>query len=120
MHVVIFEVEPKDGCRADYLDLAAELRSELEKIDGFIAVERFESLTQPGKILSLSAWEDEAAIERWRRHGQHDGAQVEGRDSLFARYRIRVASVVRDYDRDTSPWRSGAPGTDGNAGSSKP
>ena len=115
MHVVIFEVEPKDGSRESYLDLAAALREELEKIEGFISVERFESLVNPGKILSLSTWEDEAAIARWRRHAHHDNAQVAGRESLFARYRIRVASVLRDYDRDSSPWRSAAAHAAGHA-----
>lgn len=105
MHVVIFEVEPKDGRHETYFETAAALRAELEQIEGFISVERFESLTTPGKLLSLSTWEDEAAIRRWREQAEHHDAQTAGRDSLFARYRIRVAEVVRDYDRDTSPWR---------------
>lgn len=105
MHVVIFEVEPMDGRHETYFETAAALRAELEQIEGFISVERFESLTTPGKLLSLSAWEDEAAIRRWREQAEHHDAQTAGRDSLFARYRIRVAEVVRDYDRDTSPWR---------------
>ena len=80
--------------------------AELETVEGFISVERFESLVTPGKILSLSTWEDEAAIRRWRERSAHYAAQSAGRDSLFARYRIRVAEVGRDYDRETSPWRT--------------
>lgn len=105
MHVVIFEVEPKDGCHETYFETAAALRAELETVEGFISVERFESLVTPGKLLSLSTWEDEAAIRRWRERSAHYAAQTAGRDSLFDRYRIRVAEVARDYDRDTSPWR---------------
>src|SRR5690348_13451245 len=106
MHAVIFEVEPEPGRRQDYLDIAARLRPELEKIDGFISVERFESLTQPGKILSLSFWRDEAAVERWRRHEEHQAAQRAGRGGIFRNYRLRVAAVIRDYgmnDRAEAP-----------------
>ena len=106
MHVVIFEVEPKDGRRETYFEMAAALREELQQIDGFISVERFESLVTPGKILSLSTWEDEAAIQRWRDHVHHNDSQTAGRETMFERYRIRVAAVVRDYDKATSPWRS--------------
>jgi len=105
MHVVIFEVQPKDGRRETYFGMAAALKSELEQIEGFISVERFESLVTPGKILSLSTWEDEAAIQRWRDHAHHHDAQSAGRDTMFERYRIRVAEVARDYNRETSPWR---------------
>lgn len=97
MHAVIFEVEPEAGRRQDYLDIALRLRSELEKIDGFISVERFESLTQPGKILSLSFWRDEAAVARWRRQAEHRAAQRAGRTGIFRTYRLRVAAVLRDY-----------------------
>jgi heme-degrading monooxygenase HmoA len=97
MHAVIFEVEPEDGRRQDYLDIAARLRPELEKIDGFISIERFESLTQPGKILSLSFWRDEAAVVTWRCHEEHRAAQRAGRGGIFRNYRLRVAAVVRDY-----------------------
>ena len=97
MYAVIFEVEPAAGRQQEYLDLAAALRPELEKIDGFISVERFSSLTKPGKILSLSIWRDEAAIMRWRQHEEHHLAQIKGRGGVFADYRLRVASVVRDY-----------------------
>jgi heme-degrading monooxygenase HmoA len=97
MMAVIFEVEPAAGAMQDYLDLAAALREELSKIDGFISIERFESLTQKGKILSLSFWRDEDAIRRWRTLQAHRAAQTRGRSSIFANYRLRVAEVVRDY-----------------------
>ena len=107
MYVVIFEVQPKPGAgREGYLDLAAKLKPELEKIDGFISVERFASLTSEGKILSLSTWRDEAAVIRWRMQMEHRGAQAKGRGELFADYRIRVAQVVRDYgmfEREQAP-----------------
>ena len=97
MHAVIFEVEPAPERRQDYLDIAARLRPELEQIDGFISVERFESLAQPGKILSLSIWRDEAAVKQWRNLESHRIAQAAGRGGVFADYRLRVASVMRDY-----------------------
>jgi heme-degrading monooxygenase HmoA len=97
MYAVIFEVEPDPARRQDYLDIAARLRPELEKIDGFISVERFQSLTQPDKILSLSFWRDAAAVERWRSHEEHRAAQRAGRSGIFRGYRLRVAAVVRDY-----------------------
>src|SRR5512146_1184577 len=97
MHAVIFEVEPEAGRRRDYLDIAARLRPELEKIDGFISIERFESLSNPGKILSLSFWRDEAAIVRWRAQEEHRAAQRAGRTGIFRDYRLRVAAVLRDY-----------------------
>ena len=97
MYAVIFEVEPEAGREQDYLDIAARLRPELEKIDGFISIERFRSLSQEGKILSLSFWRDEDAIARWRQQEQHQAAQRAGRDRIFRDYRIRVAAVMRDY-----------------------
>ena len=97
MFAVIFEVQPKPGRVEDYLEIAARLRPELEKIDGFVSVERFQSLTTEGKYLSLSIWRDEAAVRRWREHAAHHAAQAEGRGAIFADYRIRVAAVVRDY-----------------------
>ena len=106
MHAVIFEVWPKQGRKGEYLDIAAALKPELEKIDGFISVERFASLTEEGKILSLSFWRDEAAVIRWREHAEHQAAQGRGRHELFADYRLRVASVIRDYgpeDREEAP-----------------
>lgn len=109
MYAVIFEVRPRPGREQDYLSMAQSLRGELEKIDGFISVERFASLYQEGKMLSLSFWRDEEAVKRWRNHVQHRAAQRRGREEIFADYRIRVASVVRDYgmvERDEAP---GAP-----------
>ncbi|OGA37360.1 MAG: antibiotic biosynthesis monooxygenase [Betaproteobacteria bacterium RIFCSPLOWO2_12_FULL_62_13] len=97
MYAVIFEVQPKPGREKDYLAIAQQLSAELEKIEGFISVERFASLYNQGKILSLSFWRDEAAVERWRSHAAHREAQRRGRGEIFADYRIRVASVVRDY-----------------------
>ncbi|MGE5268947.1 MAG: antibiotic biosynthesis monooxygenase family protein [Thiohalocapsa sp.] len=106
MHAVIFEVEPEPERRQDYLDIAARLRPELEKIDGFLSIERFESLTNPGKILSLSFWRDATAVENWRRQEQHQQAQRAGRTGIFRAYRLRVAEVLRDYgmnDRAEAP-----------------
>ena len=97
MYAVIFEVEPNDGRAERYFELAALLKPELEKVDGFISVERFESLTTKGKFLSLSFWRDEAALKAWRSHMGHQTAQREGKTSVFQDYRIRVAEVVRDY-----------------------
>ena len=94
---VIFEVWPASGEQNHYLDLAAALRGELEKIDGFISVERFQSLTEPGKLLSLSIWRDEAAVAAWRNRPSHRATQAKGRAGVFANYRLRVASVIRDY-----------------------
>jgi heme-degrading monooxygenase HmoA len=92
---VIFEVWPADGRRESYLDHAARLRPELEKIDGFISVERFQSLTDARKMLSLSFWRDEAAVARWRNHARHRATQKAGRSGVFQD--LRVAGVIRDY-----------------------
>lgn len=97
MIAVIFEVWPAPGRKQEYLDLAASLRPLLEQIDGFISIERFESLNEPGKILSLSVFRDEAAVARWRQLEQHRDAQSRGRDGVFRDYRLRVAGVIRDY-----------------------
>jgi heme-degrading monooxygenase HmoA len=94
---VIFEVWPKPARRHEYLDIAAALRRDLEAIDGFISVERFESLNEPGKLLSLSFWRDEAAVRAWRNLAAHRSAQARGRAEIFADYRLRVAGVLRDY-----------------------
>ena len=99
MHVVIFEVEPREGRKDAYFALAAELKAELEKIDGFVSVERFQSLTDPGKLLSLSFWRDEDAVARWRNEVHHRESQAAGRSGIFADYRLRIASVVRDYGK---------------------
>jgi heme-degrading monooxygenase HmoA len=106
MIAVIFEFEPSADRREDYLELASALRPELDSIDGFISIERFESLSQPGKLLSLSFWRDEAAIAAWRNLEPHRDAQRAGRGGIFDDYRLRVASVIRDYgmqDRDAAP-----------------
>jgi heme-degrading monooxygenase HmoA len=97
MIAVIFEVHPAEGQRDAYLDHAARLRSELDEIDGFISVERFQSLTDPGKIVSLSFFRDEAAVTRWRNHTRHRATQAAGRGGIFEDYRLRIAEVVRDY-----------------------
>ena len=97
MMAVIFEVWPADGRKESYLDHAARLRPELERMDGFISVERFQSLTEPGKLLSLSFWRDEAAVARWRNHAEHRATQAAGRNGVFRDYRLRVAAVARDY-----------------------
>ncbi|HZQ35334.1 MAG TPA: antibiotic biosynthesis monooxygenase [Dehalococcoidia bacterium] len=109
MIAVIFQVEPRNGRAQEYLDLAAGLRGDLEQIDGFISVERFESVYNPGKFVSISFWRDEAAILRWREHLGHQQAQARGRGELFAGYRISVAQIVRDYGREDGD-RAEAPG----------
>jgi heme-degrading monooxygenase HmoA len=97
MIAVIFEVWPADGHKNDYLDIAARLRSDLVAIDGFISVERFQSLSDPDKLLSLSFWRDEDAVTRWRNHSAHRRSQTVGRTDIFRDYRLRVAHVLRDY-----------------------
>ncbi|HYI82945.1 MAG TPA: antibiotic biosynthesis monooxygenase [Acetobacteraceae bacterium] len=97
MIAVIFEVWPAEGERQHYLDLAAALRADLERIDGFISVERFQSLTEPSKLLSLSFWRDEEAVRAWRNRPPHRATQAKGRAGVFPDYRLRIASVVRDY-----------------------
>lgn len=97
MIAVIFEVWPAPGRADDYFGVAAALRPDLEKMDGFISVERFESLTEKGKFLSVSFWRDEAAVAAWRALERHRGAQEAGRGGIFADYRLRVAAVLRDY-----------------------
>ena len=109
MIAVIFEVWPAAGRKQEYLDLAASLRPLLEQVDGFISIERFESLTEPGKVLSLSVFRDEAAVARWRTLEQHRAAQAQGRGRVFRDYRLRVAGVIRDYgmnERDQAPGDS--------------
>lgn len=112
MMAVIFEVVPAPHVgRERYLELAAQLGPELERIDGFLSIERFQSLANPDKILSLSFWRDEAAVHAWRRLESHRAAQAEGRSGVFADYRLRVAAVVRDYglrERDEAPADSRA------------
>jgi heme-degrading monooxygenase HmoA len=111
MIAVIFEVVPRPGQMSAYMDTAAALRPSLEGIDGFISIERFQSLVEPGRVLSLSFWRDEEAIRQWRNVTAHRAAQTAGRDSIFADYRLRVAAVMRDYgmnDRDEAPQDSRA------------
>lgn len=107
MIAILFEVWPKDAeSRQAYLDVAASLRAQLEEIEGFISVERFESLSEPGKLLSLSTFRDERAVETWRQLEKHRAAQTFGREKAFRDYRIRVASVIRDYgmfEREEAP-----------------
>jgi heme-degrading monooxygenase HmoA len=97
MIAVIFEVRPAEGETQHYLGLAAALREDLMTMDGFISVERFQSLTDPGKLLSLSFWRDEAAIAAWRNRPPHRATQAKGRAGVFADYRLRIAGVIRDY-----------------------
>lgn len=111
MIAIIFEVHPADGHKDQYLDIAAAMRPLAEQIDGFISVERFQSLMDPTKLLSISFWEDEAAVARWRNLEKHRRAQEKGRGGVFDDYRLRVAHVIRDYgmfERDEAPGDSRA------------
>jgi heme-degrading monooxygenase HmoA len=106
MIAVIFEVWPAEGEKNHYLDLAAALKTELMAVDGFISVERFQSITEPDKMLSLSFFRDEEAVMQWRKSSAHRATQAKGRAGVFANYRLRVASVLRDYgmrERDDAP-----------------
>jgi len=106
MIAVIFEAFPAEGKWQEYLDIAAQLRPELNKIEGFISIERFQSMTDPEKVLSLSFWENEESVKQWRNIELHRQAQQAGRQSVFNDYRLRVASVVRDYGMTN---RTGSP-----------
>lgn len=106
MIAVIFEVQVAQGKTSEYLDIANEIKPLLSKIEGFISVERFQSLTNEGKVLSLSFWRDEEAIQEWRALESHRFAQSKGRGGVFENYRLRVAGVMRDYGMDN---RSEAP-----------
>lgn len=106
MIAVIFEAEPHPAQKRAYLDAAAVLRPQLESIDGFVSIERFESLSQPGRLVSLSFWRDEQAVRQWRNLEAHRRIQAAGRERIFADYRLRVAAVLRDYglnDRAEAP-----------------
>ena len=106
MIAVIFEVFPAKGKVEEYLDIAAELKPQLDKIDGFISIERFQSFSEEGKVLSLSFWRDEKAIEEWRNLETHRLAQEKGRKGVFSDYRLRVANICRDYgmkNREQAP-----------------
>jgi heme-degrading monooxygenase HmoA len=111
MIAVIFEVWPADGQRQRYLDLAAALREDLVRMDGFVSIERFQSLSEPDKLLSLSVWRDEEAVRAWRNLPSHRATQGAGRAGVFRDYRLRVAAVIRDYglnERDEAPADSRA------------
>ncbi|OAN86174.1 antibiotic biosynthesis monooxygenase family protein [Sulfitobacter geojensis] len=111
MIAVIFEVMPDPNHKTDYLDIAAEMRPLVEEVEGFISVERFQSLSNPDKLLSLSFFEDEAAVARWRSLVAHRKAQAKGRKGIFTDYHLRIAHVIRDYgmfDRDEAPTDSRA------------
>ncbi|OAP40812.1 antibiotic biosynthesis monooxygenase [Sinorhizobium glycinis] len=115
MIAVIFEVLPAEEKRDTYLGLAADLRPLLDDIDGFISIERFQSLADPNKLLSLSFWRDEEAVKAWRNGAEHRAAQAAGRAGVFADYRLRIAAVVRDYGlnerheapEDSRQWHEG-------------
>jgi heme-degrading monooxygenase HmoA len=109
MIAVIAEIWPKEMGKQAYLDIATQLRPLLNDIDGFISIERFESLYEPGKILSLSFWRDEAAVEKWRKLEVHRAAQARGRTDLFQDYRLRIGAIIRDYgmtSREETPLDS--------------
>ena len=111
MIAVIFEVMPAEGRKDEYLDIAAAMRPMVEQVEGFISVERFQSLTNPDKLLSISFFEDEAALDRWRNLPAHRGAQAQGRAGIFSDYRLKIAHVMRDYgmfDRAEAPTDSKA------------
>jgi heme-degrading monooxygenase HmoA len=111
MIAVIFEVIPREGQKGAYLGAAASLRHHLDRVDGFLSIERFESLAQPGKFLSLSFWRDEEAVRQWRTLEEHRRMQQAGRQNMFEDYRLRVAGVIRDYgmlDRTAAPEDSKA------------
>jgi len=97
MIAVIFEVIPNEGKKEEYLDIAASLRPELDHIEGFISIERFQSFSYPEKVLSLSFWKDEASIQQWRNLEMHRHAQAKGRNEVFKDYHLRIATVVRNY-----------------------
>lgn len=100
MIAVIFEFTPAPGRFPEYMELVAKLKPELEKAEGFISLERFESITSPGKFVSLQFWQDEEAVRKWRNLQQHREAQKKGRAGIFASYRLRIAEVLRDYTMD--------------------
>ena len=106
MIAVIFEVIPNEGKKEEYLDIASKLRPELDHIQGFISIERFQSFSNPEKVLSLSFWKDEESIRQWRNLEMHRHAQSKGRNEIFKDYHLRIASVVRNYgmfDRNETP-----------------
>ena len=100
MIAVIFEFTPAEGRFPEYMDLVGELKADLAKADGFLSLERFESITTPGKFVSLQFWRDDEAVRKWRNLQKHREAQKKGRAGIFASYRLRIASVIRDYEMD--------------------
>ena len=100
MIAVIFEFTPAEGRFPEYMDLVAGLKGELEKADGFLSLERFESITHPGKFVSLQFWRDDEAVRKWRNVQKHREAQKKGRAGIFKSYRLRIAGVIRDYEMD--------------------
>jgi len=100
MIAVIFEVFPKEENKQEYLDIAGKLKPMLSNFEGFISIERFESLQTPGKILSLSFWENEESVQEWRNETMHRQGQASGLDHIFSDYRIRVGEIIRDYGID--------------------
>lgn len=106
MIAIIFELTPVEGQKDAYLDIAATMRPMVDEVEGFLSVERFQSLTNPDKLLSISFFEDEDAVQRWRKLAAHRNAQSKGRTGIFSDYRLRVCHVMRDYgmfDRDQAP-----------------
>ena len=97
MVAVIFEFTPARGRFPEYMELVGQLKPELDKAEGFISLERFESITTPGKFVSLQFWRDEECVRKWRNLQQHREAQKKGRAGIFASYRLRIAGVIRDY-----------------------
>src|SRR3954471_20305798 len=100
MIAVIFEFTPKEGKFSEYMDVVGTLRADLDKAEGFISLERFESVTNKGRFLSLQFWRDEESVAKWRNLQKHREAQVKGRATIFSAYRLRIASVIRDYEMD--------------------
>jgi len=100
MIAVIFEFTPAQGRFPDYMELVGQLKPELDKAEGFVSLERFESITTPGKFVSLQFWRDEESVAKWRNLQKHRAAQKKGRGGIFASYRLRIAGVIRDYGMD--------------------
>lgn len=112
MIAVMFELELEDENKSDYFTIANNLKILLKEIDGFISVERFQSMNNPNKYLSLSLWRDEEAVRTWRNHFEHQQAQKKGREDIFKIYRLRVADIIRDYSMNE---RSQAPDSGGSS-----
>ena len=100
MIAVIFEFTPADSRFQDYMGLAGGLNEIVKDFDGFISIERFESISNKGKFVSLSFWRDEEAVKKWRNVQKHREAQAKGRGGIFKGYRLRIAAVIRDYEMD--------------------